>query len=56
MEKELEPMCEKPPGPMDHAKVERKSTVMYSTTGVKVTRPQTCSPANRCVESIKNIV
>ena len=39
-------MCEQAPGPMDHAKVERKSTVMYSTTGVKVTRPRTGSPVN----------
>ena len=29
-------MSEQAPGPMDHAKVERKCTVMYSTTGVKV--------------------
>lgn len=37
MEREMDPLCERHPGPMDHVKIERKSTVMYSTTGVKVT-------------------
>jgi len=36
MERELVAMSEQAPGPMDHAKVERKCTVMYSATGVKV--------------------
>lgn len=36
MDREMEPLCERQPGPMDHVKIERKSTVMYSNTGVKV--------------------
>ena len=33
----MDALCERQPGPMDHVKIERKCTVMYSTTGVKVT-------------------
>ena len=33
----MDALCERDPGPMDHMKIERKCTIMYSTTGVKVT-------------------
>ena len=33
----MQPLCEREPGPMEHVKIERKCTVMYSNTGVKVT-------------------
>ena len=36
MDREMQPLCEREPGPMEHVKIERKSTVMYSNTGVKV--------------------
>lgn len=37
MDREMDALCERDPGPMDHVKIERKCTIMYSTTGVKVT-------------------